>query len=82
MNEDSCCKKIFLAKPMGYRPWDRPMLRWIDCVEKDLKGQKLENSCQKQRCPEKTSAEGQGSPRAIKILKNARHINLISLNNL
>ncbi|GFU70208.1 hypothetical protein TNCV_5058001 [Trichonephila clavipes] len=37
MNEDRCCKKIFLAKPMGNRPRGRPPLRWIDCVEKDLK---------------------------------------------
>ncbi|GFU52439.1 hypothetical protein TNCV_193121 [Trichonephila clavipes] len=36
MNEDHCCKKIFLPKPMGNRPEGRPPLRWIDCVEKDL----------------------------------------------
>ncbi|GFV99310.1 hypothetical protein TNCV_1512821 [Trichonephila clavipes] len=36
MNEDHCCKKIFLAKPMENRPRGRPPLRWIDCVEKDL----------------------------------------------
>ncbi|GFW36474.1 hypothetical protein TNCV_1344351 [Trichonephila clavipes] len=36
MNEDRYCKKIFLAKPKGNRPRDRPPLRWIDCVEKDL----------------------------------------------
>ncbi|GFW67292.1 hypothetical protein TNCV_3337931 [Trichonephila clavipes] len=33
MNEDRSCKKVFLAKPMGDRPRDRPPLRWIDCVE-------------------------------------------------
>ncbi|GFY01741.1 putative endonuclease-reverse transcriptase [Trichonephila clavipes] len=36
MNEDRCCKKFFLAKPMGNRTPGRPSLRWIDCVEKDL----------------------------------------------
>ncbi|GFW72568.1 putative endonuclease-reverse transcriptase [Trichonephila clavipes] len=25
MNEDRCCKKIFLAKPMGNRPRGRPV---------------------------------------------------------
>ncbi|GFY24317.1 uncharacterized protein TNCV_1013661 [Trichonephila clavipes] len=24
MNDDHCCKKIFLAKPMGNRSWSRP----------------------------------------------------------
>ncbi|GFX73806.1 hypothetical protein TNCV_4291221 [Trichonephila clavipes] len=49
MNEDCCCKKIFLAKPSGNRPRGRPPLRWIHCVEKkskNSKGLKLENSCQ------------------------------------
>ncbi|GFY34954.1 hypothetical protein TNCV_155271 [Trichonephila clavipes] len=35
MNENRCCKKVFLAKPMGNRPLDRPLLRWTDCVKKD-----------------------------------------------
>ncbi|GFX06956.1 hypothetical protein TNCV_1202711 [Trichonephila clavipes] len=43
MNEDRCCKKILLAKPMGNRPQGRPLLRWIDCVEKDLKILKVKN---------------------------------------
>ncbi|GFV42930.1 putative endonuclease-reverse transcriptase [Trichonephila clavipes] len=43
MNEDRCCKKIFLAKPMGNRPWGRPPLRWTDCVEKDLNILKVKN---------------------------------------
>ncbi|GFV24514.1 hypothetical protein TNCV_813981 [Trichonephila clavipes] len=42
MNEDRYSKKIFLAKPMGNRPRGRPPLRWIDCVEKDLKILKVE----------------------------------------
>ncbi|GFW92336.1 hypothetical protein TNCV_3588581 [Trichonephila clavipes] len=29
MKEDRCCKKIFLAKPMGYSSLGRPLLRWI-----------------------------------------------------
>ncbi|GFX99171.1 hypothetical protein TNCV_2493521 [Trichonephila clavipes] len=37
MNENRCCKKILLAKPMGKRPRGKPPLRWIYCVEKDLK---------------------------------------------
>ncbi|GFT62077.1 hypothetical protein TNCV_3812361 [Trichonephila clavipes] len=36
MSEDRCCKKIFLAKPMGNRARGRPPLRWIDYVGKDL----------------------------------------------
>ncbi|GFT82141.1 putative endonuclease-reverse transcriptase [Trichonephila clavipes] len=47
MNEDRCCKKIFLVRPVGNRPRGRPPLRGIDCVVKDLnilKVQKLENS--------------------------------------
>ncbi|GFT09949.1 putative endonuclease-reverse transcriptase [Trichonephila clavipes] len=36
MNEDRCCKRIFLTKPMGNKPRGKPPLRWIDCVEKDL----------------------------------------------
>ncbi|GFT05778.1 uncharacterized protein TNCV_3925691 [Trichonephila clavipes] len=36
MNEDRCCKKIFLENPMRNRPQGRPPLRWIDCVEKYL----------------------------------------------
>ncbi|GFU75815.1 uncharacterized protein TNCV_1652751 [Trichonephila clavipes] len=43
MNEDRCCKKIFLAKPMGNRPRGGPPLRWIDCVEKDLYVFKVKN---------------------------------------
>ncbi|GFU73787.1 hypothetical protein TNCV_554151 [Trichonephila clavipes] len=43
MNEDRCCKKIFLEKPMGNRPRGRPQLRWIDCVEKDLNILKAKN---------------------------------------
>ncbi|GFX68551.1 hypothetical protein TNCV_1799641 [Trichonephila clavipes] len=43
MDEDRCCKKIYLAKSMGNRPRGRPPLRWIDCVEKDLNIFKVKN---------------------------------------
>ncbi|GFU19713.1 hypothetical protein TNCV_3960631 [Trichonephila clavipes] len=43
MNEDRCCKKIFLVKRMELRPRGRLPLRWIDCVEKDLKILKVKN---------------------------------------
>ncbi|GFU33021.1 uncharacterized transposon-derived protein F52C9.6 [Trichonephila clavipes] len=43
MNEDRCCKKIFLTKAMGNKPRGRPPLRWIDCVDKDLKILKIKN---------------------------------------
>ncbi|GFU70357.1 hypothetical protein TNCV_2916201 [Trichonephila clavipes] len=43
MNEDGCCKKIFLAKPMGNGPRGRSPLRWIDCVEKDLDVLRVKN---------------------------------------
>ncbi|GFV32758.1 hypothetical protein TNCV_3312391 [Trichonephila clavipes] len=36
MNEDRCCKLIFLAKPIGSRPRSGPTLGWNDCFEKDL----------------------------------------------
>ncbi|GFV82500.1 uncharacterized transposon-derived protein F52C9.6 [Trichonephila clavipes] len=62
MNEDRCCKKIFLAKPMGNRSWDMPPLRWIDCVEKDLNILKVKNW--------KTVAKSRDARR--KLLKKAR----------
>ncbi|GFW79975.1 putative endonuclease-reverse transcriptase [Trichonephila clavipes] len=43
MNEDRCCKKIFLAKPVGNRFRGRPPLTWIDCGEKDLNILKVKN---------------------------------------
>ncbi|GFS89430.1 hypothetical protein TNCV_1809551 [Trichonephila clavipes] len=43
MNEDCCCKKIFLAKPKGNKPRGQTPLRWIDCVENDLKVLKIKN---------------------------------------
>ncbi|GFU04097.1 uncharacterized transposon-derived protein F52C9.6 [Trichonephila clavipes] len=43
MNEDRCCKKILLAKPMGNRPRGRLPLRWIDCSVKDLNILKVKN---------------------------------------
>ncbi|GFW89648.1 hypothetical protein TNCV_1025321 [Trichonephila clavipes] len=43
MKENRFCKKTFLAKPTGSRPRGRPPLRWIDCVENDLKILKIKN---------------------------------------
>ncbi|GFU01639.1 hypothetical protein TNCV_1521801 [Trichonephila clavipes] len=43
MNEDRCSKKIFLAKPMENRPRGRIPLRWIDCIEKDIKNLNVKN---------------------------------------
>ncbi|GFS57212.1 epidermal growth factor receptor substrate 15-like 1 [Trichonephila clavipes] len=43
MNEDRCFKKIFLAKPVGNKPWGRRLLSWIDCVKKDLNILKVKN---------------------------------------
>ncbi|GFW05215.1 putative endonuclease-reverse transcriptase [Trichonephila clavipes] len=62
MNEERCCKKIFLAKPMGNRPWGRLPLRWIDCIEIDLNILKVKNwkTVAKSRYQEKISGEGQG----------------------
>ncbi|GFU88787.1 hypothetical protein TNCV_4444641 [Trichonephila clavipes] len=57
---------------MGNGPRGRLPLRWIDCFENNLnvfKNQKLVNSCQKYRCLEKNSGEGQGPPRAEEPLK-------------
>jgi hypothetical protein len=30
-------KRVFLGKPGGRRKPERPRLRWLDCVEDDLK---------------------------------------------
>ncbi|GFV93164.1 hypothetical protein TNCV_573031 [Trichonephila clavipes] len=43
MKEYRCCKEIFLAKPLRNRPRGRVLLRWIDCVEKDLSILKVKN---------------------------------------
>ncbi|GFV42454.1 hypothetical protein TNCV_289411 [Trichonephila clavipes] len=40
MNEDRCCKKNFLAKPMGNRP--RAKMDWLG-AEKDLNILKINN---------------------------------------
>ncbi|GFU82639.1 hypothetical protein TNCV_2306831 [Trichonephila clavipes] len=67
MNEDQCDKKIFLAKPMGNRPRDRPLSRWIDRVEKDFKFLKVKDW---RRLPKVgMPGEGQGSPTAVEPLK-------------
>jgi hypothetical protein len=37
MSDDRTVKKIFLGKPDGSRKVARPKLRWLDCIENDLK---------------------------------------------
>ncbi|GFU55960.1 hypothetical protein TNCV_3972001 [Trichonephila clavipes] len=32
INENRCCKKIFLVKPIGNRPRGRQLLRWVATV--------------------------------------------------
>jgi hypothetical protein len=37
LSDDSTVKKVFLGKPDGRRKTGRPKLRWLDCIENDLK---------------------------------------------
>jgi hypothetical protein len=37
MSDDRTVKKVFLGKPDGRRKAGRPKLRWLDCIENDLK---------------------------------------------
>jgi hypothetical protein len=37
MSDDRTVKKVFLGKPGGRRKAERPKLRWLDCIENDLK---------------------------------------------
>jgi hypothetical protein len=37
MSDDRTVKKVFLGKPDGRRKIGRPKLRWLDCIENDLK---------------------------------------------
>jgi hypothetical protein len=37
MSVDRTIKKVFLGKPGGRRKAGRPKLRWLDCIENDLK---------------------------------------------
>jgi hypothetical protein len=36
MDDERMVKKVFLGNPEGRKP-ERPRLRWLDCVEDDLK---------------------------------------------
>jgi hypothetical protein len=36
-NDDRTVKKVFLGKTNGRRKAGRPKLRWLDCLENDLK---------------------------------------------
>jgi hypothetical protein len=37
MVDDRTVKRVFLWKPGGRRNAGRPKLRWLDCIESDLK---------------------------------------------
>jgi hypothetical protein len=37
MPDDRTVKKVFLGKPDGRRKAERPKLKWLDCIENDLK---------------------------------------------
>jgi hypothetical protein len=37
MSDDRTVKKVFLGKPDGRRKARRPKLRWLNCIENDLK---------------------------------------------
>ena len=37
MSDDRHVKKIFLGKPNGKRKTGRPKLRWLNCLENDVK---------------------------------------------
>jgi len=48
MSVDRTIKKVFLGKADGQRKPGRPKLRWLDCIENDLKSMGLK------RCEKKT----------------------------
>jgi hypothetical protein len=37
MSDDRTVKKVFVGKPDGRRKAGRPNVRWLDCIENDLK---------------------------------------------
>ena len=37
MSDDMTVKKVFVGKHDGRRKAGRPKLRWLDCIENDLK---------------------------------------------
>jgi hypothetical protein len=37
MDDERMVKRVFLGNPGGRRKPGRPRLRWLDCVEDDLK---------------------------------------------
>jgi hypothetical protein len=37
MSDGRTVRKVFVGKPDGRRKAGRPKLRWIDCIENDLK---------------------------------------------
>jgi hypothetical protein len=37
MSDDRTVKIVFVGKPDGRRKSGRPKLRWLDCIDNDLK---------------------------------------------
>jgi hypothetical protein len=37
MSDNRSAKKVFLGKPDGRKKAGRPALRWLDCIDYDLK---------------------------------------------
>jgi hypothetical protein len=37
ISDNRTAKKVFVGKPVGRREAGRPELRWLDCIENDLK---------------------------------------------
>jgi hypothetical protein len=49
MSDDRTVKKVFLGKPDGRRKTGRPKLRWLDCIENDLKSMVSRDGGRKQK---------------------------------
>ncbi|GFW49306.1 hypothetical protein TNCV_3058161 [Trichonephila clavipes] len=80
MNEDRCCKRIFLAKPMGNRPRGRPPLRWIDYAEKDPNILKVKNwkTDAKNRDAWRRPGSTQGHQKEKDVVKGIFHVRRVN----
>jgi hypothetical protein len=47
MSDDRTVKKVFLGEPDGRRKARRPKLRWLDCIENELKAMDVKRWRQK-----------------------------------
>jgi hypothetical protein len=43
MSYDETVKKVFMRNPDGRRNAGRPKLRWLDCIENDLKSMRVKS---------------------------------------